>query len=89
MGNADQVLDYLKSQNAQQVDLQLIAFRMQDKGFYQRCLTELTSQGVYAPSLWAYSVRHNDPKIASPSFSRIGTIGREGWAVSAISIAEV
>ncbi len=78
-GTPDQVLDYLKSHNTQQVDLQLIAFRMQDKGFYQRCLTELTSQGVYAPSLWAYSVRHNDPnRIAEFLSHRDDWTGRLG-----------
>lgn len=60
-GTNEQVLDYLRTRNVQQVQLDLIAFRMQDKGFYDACLKELESQGIYQPVLWAYSVQHNDP----------------------------
>ena len=60
-GTDQQVLDFLNKRNVQQVQLDLIAFRMQDKGFYEACLRELESQGIYHPMLWGYSVKHNDP----------------------------
>jgi hypothetical protein len=61
-GTNQQVLDYLTSHNVQQLQLDWIAFRMQDKSFYESCLRELESQGIYNPTLWAYAVHHNDPE---------------------------
>jgi hypothetical protein len=60
-GTAEQVLEYLKTRNVQQLQLDRIAFRMQDKTFYNACLAELEAQGIYHPVLWAYAVQHNDP----------------------------
>jgi hypothetical protein len=64
-GTNDQVLEFLRTKNTQKLALELIAFRLQDKGFFESCLTELESQGIYSATLWAYSVRHNDAKRIS------------------------
>jgi hypothetical protein len=61
-GTDDQVLEFLGSHNTQQLRLELIAFRMQDKSFFEQCLAELDSQGVFNDTLWAYSIRHADTK---------------------------
>jgi hypothetical protein len=60
-GTNEQVLEFLKTNNVQQLQLGLIAFRLAEKDFYEACLSELESQGIYDATLWAYSVRHNDP----------------------------
>lgn len=57
-GTNDQVLSYLKTQNVQGLDLDRIAFRMQDRGFFEAALTVLSEQVVYEPSLWAYGLLH-------------------------------
>jgi hypothetical protein len=64
-GTNEQVLEFLRTKNTQKLSLDLIAFRMQDKDFFEACLRELESQGIYNATLWAYSVRHNDPKRIS------------------------
>ncbi len=68
-GSNEQVLEFLKTKNTQQLQLDLIAFRMQDKSFFDACLVELESQGIFHPVLWAYAVRHNDAKRISQFLS--------------------
>lgn len=60
-GTNEQVLECLKTRNVQQLQLDRIAFRMQDRSFYDACVSELEAQGIYHPVLWAYAVQHNDP----------------------------
>jgi hypothetical protein len=42
------------------VGLDLIAWRMGDHGFYEKCLALLARRHIYSNTLWAYSVHHND-----------------------------
>lgn len=60
-GSQDEVLIYLRDRSAEGIDLNRIAFRMQEKAFFDACLKELESQGVYANPLWAYALVHQDP----------------------------
>ncbi len=73
-GTNDQVLEFLRSHNTQQLNLELIAFRLQDKSFFEKCLAELDSQGVFNATLWAYSVRHNDTNRISQFLSHNAAI---------------
>lgn len=59
-GTDPQVLDFLRTNNLQQLDLSRIAFRMSDESFYQQALKILAEACLYEPVLWAYSVRHAD-----------------------------
>jgi hypothetical protein len=59
-GTADEVLAFLKSANLRKIDLSRIAFRMQDKSFYERTLELLSNAGVYQDTLWSYSLKHLD-----------------------------
>ena len=78
-GDSEQVLAYLRQRNLQQLDLSLIAFRMQDRKFYGESLTELESQGVFDATLWAYSLLHRDaPRIAQLLSHRDDFIQRIG-----------
>lgn len=60
-GSQEEVLAYLRDRTAEGIDLSRIAFRMKEKGFFDACLKELESQGVYANSLWSYALMHQDP----------------------------
>lgn len=61
-GTGQQVLDFLKKANLQKIELDRIAFRMQDKDFFEQVTALLSANNVYVQSLWAYAVRHNEPK---------------------------
>lgn len=56
----DDVLTFLKSANLRKIDLNRIAFRMQDKSFYERTLELLSNAGIYQDTLWSYSLKHFD-----------------------------
>lgn len=59
-GTSEQVLEFLKTKNLQRVSLALIAFRMRDRAFFEACLAELESQGIFEANLWAYAIVHDD-----------------------------
>jgi len=59
-GSNEQVLAALDKANVSKVDLGLIAWRMQDKGFWDQVIERLDSIGVYHPTLWGYALVHRD-----------------------------
>jgi hypothetical protein len=87
-GTNDQVLEFLRSKNSQQVNLDLMAFRMQDKAFFDACLAELESQGLYNATLWAYSLRHRDASRISQFLSQNDTMVSRMGPVFKSPIAE-
>ena len=58
-GTSEQVVDYLKTENTLRIDLAQIAFRMNDKEFFQQAIELLRGQRNYNETLWSYSVKHN------------------------------
>lgn len=62
-GTAEQVIEFLKKANLQKIDLDRIAFRMQDQAFFDQVTSFLAQNNIYVHSLWAYAVRHNEPKL--------------------------
>lgn len=59
-GTPEAVLDYLKNNNLNRIDLNLILWRMSDPAFYRQAIDLLTARLVYTPELWAYAFQHND-----------------------------
>lgn len=61
-GDEKDVLQWMEKNNVDRLaaDVELIAWRMRDKGFYQKCIALLTRRHVYNHTLWAYSVLHRD-----------------------------
>ncbi len=68
-GDPKDVLKWLESNNIDrvaaagedgEVGLELIAWRMRDEGFYEKCIALLRRRHVYNSTLWAYSVHHDD-----------------------------
>ncbi len=61
-GSDEQVMEFLKKANLESIDLEAIAFRMQNKSFFMQVTEYLNAQGKFEASLWAYAVQHNEPK---------------------------
>ncbi|MFZ2961316.1 MAG: hypothetical protein WA705_30945 [Candidatus Ozemobacteraceae bacterium] len=59
-GTEKQVFQYLQENNADRLDLALIAFRMRDAGFFQKAIGLLSDRYVYNDVLWSYGMHHND-----------------------------
>lgn len=59
-GTDDDVLAFMKQANLRKIELERIAFRLQDKPFYEKCLDLLSNAGIYHDVLWAYSLKHLD-----------------------------
>ncbi len=59
-GDEKDVLKWLDEHNADRVDLGLIAWRVKDRGFYEKCLALLSRRHIYHPTLWSYAIHHND-----------------------------
>ena len=60
-GSDEEVLDFLKTENLQRIDLGMIAFRMQDASFFQAATKLLAERQVYHPAVWSYAIKHNSP----------------------------
>lgn len=59
-GSDDEVIDFLKANNVDRLDLDLIAFRMKDAQFLARAIPLLRGRHVFSATLWSYGVLHND-----------------------------
>ncbi len=68
-GTEDQVIDFLNEKNVLRLDLDSIAFRMQDKAFFARAVETLRRRYIYNHTLWSYSVKHNDEQAISEFLS--------------------
>jgi len=60
-GTSEDVLRYLQQQNLHRVKLDRIAFRMQDKAFFDQAIPLLARRHLYDQTLWSYAVKHNEP----------------------------
>ncbi|HUP81408.1 MAG TPA: hypothetical protein VM260_22850, partial [Pirellula sp.] len=78
-GSNDQVLLHLKGANLFKINLEAIAWRMSNKNFFETTLARLTDYGIYNPTLWAYSLKHNDaPRLREFLESNSLVVGRAG-----------
>ena len=69
-----------KRENLLRVNLDRIAWRMQDKSFFEKIIAILSARHVYNNTLWSYGVKHDDrprsgsfcnsPMISSASAER-------------------
>ncbi len=64
-GTDDDVLKFLEENNLQRIDLDKIAFRMQDEKFFLEVVRRLAENHVYDNTLWSYAVKHNVPDVIS------------------------
>ncbi|MCG3181905.1 MAG: hypothetical protein BIFFINMI_04345 [Phycisphaerae bacterium] len=63
-GTEEQVLKYLRDNNVERLDLDLIAWRMADAKFFRTVVALLDGRHVYSHTLWSYAIKHDDPAAA-------------------------
>jgi hypothetical protein len=61
-GSPEQVLDYLRAHNVQELDLTRVAFRLRDRDFFQALTKLLTERHLFEPTLWSYAFLHDIPQ---------------------------
>lgn len=63
-GSNEDVLAMMRRENLNSLNLDLIAFRMRDRAFFDAVLQLLDDAHVYQHTLWSYSIHHNSvPRI--------------------------
>jgi len=60
-GSDEQVLAWLDAHVLDGVDLGMIAWRMKDRGMFDRVTAKLASRHVWDRTLWSYAFLHRDP----------------------------
>ncbi|MGE0608813.1 MAG: hypothetical protein AB7O62_17090 [Pirellulales bacterium] len=60
-GSPEDVTAFLEKHNLQRLNLDRIAFRMQDKAFFEKTIGLLAARHVYNHTLYSYGVSHNEP----------------------------
>ncbi len=61
-GTPEEVVNFLKTENLQRIDLEKIAFRMHDKSFFQEVTQLLATNHIFHPTLWSYAIKHDVPQ---------------------------
>ncbi len=59
-GEDDDVMGFLRDNNADRLDLGQIAWRMKDRSFYDGVISLLSERHIYHETLWAYALLHGD-----------------------------
>jgi hypothetical protein len=63
-GTDDEVIAVMNRENCSALNLDKIAFRMKDRGFFEKAIALLKSRHVFQNTLWSYGVFHNVPAAA-------------------------
>ncbi|MCE9567021.1 MAG: hypothetical protein K8U57_33885 [Planctomycetes bacterium] len=63
-GTVGAVLAFLNRENVQALDLEMIAFRMKDRPFFEAVTRLLTERHMYHSTLWSYGLFHGDVPTA-------------------------
>ena len=63
-GSEKDVIDYLKANNVDRLNLDLIAWKMKEKAFFNQVIALLDARHIYQNTLWSYAIHHNEPKTA-------------------------
>lgn len=58
-GTPEDVLAFLRNNNVLRVNLDRIAWRMQDRSYFETITSLLASRHIYNNTLWSYGVKHN------------------------------
>ncbi|MEI6323950.1 MAG: hypothetical protein WCO91_00735 [Gemmataceae bacterium] len=73
-GTEKEVLDFLVRENLQALNLDKIAFRMNDRAFFGQVTELLATRHVYHNTLWSYGLLHNDQATAGEFLKHNDTI---------------
>ncbi len=63
-GSLDDVITFLNKHNIDELNLERIAWRMQDQAAMERVLPLLAQRHVYSHTLWSYSLKHHSVAAA-------------------------
>ncbi|MFO0848489.1 MAG: hypothetical protein U0871_08030 [Gemmataceae bacterium] len=63
-GTSEEVLAFLDRENVHALNLDRIAFRLKDRGFFEKVTALLAARHAYSPTLWSYALLHNDAAVA-------------------------
>ncbi len=63
-GSNDEVIAFLKNANLASLNLDRIAFRMQDQTFFKLAIELLAARHAYNHTLWSYAMLHDVPSVA-------------------------
>lgn len=76
----EDTLAFLRDNNIRRLDLNEIAWRMRDRGFFEQATDLLTARGIFHDTLFSYALRHRDLERAkiylarSPLRDRVGRV---------------
>jgi hypothetical protein len=62
-GSSEDVVAFLKDNNIGRISLELIAWRMKDKDFFQKITALLAMRHVYHHTLWSYGIKHDEVSV--------------------------
>jgi hypothetical protein len=57
-GTEEETLNYLQNNNINRLDLERIAWRMKNAGFFEKAIALLDARHVYHQTLWSYALLH-------------------------------
>ena len=87
MGSNEEVIGFLEKANLQEIDLGRIAWRMVDKGYFERVLALLRGRKIYHALLWSFALKHDAPEAAKEFLAYQEPLAREagGWISSTLA----
>jgi hypothetical protein len=68
-GTDDEVIAVMNRENCSALNLEKIAFRMKDRGFFEKAIALLKTRHVFHLTLWSYGAFHNVPAVAREFFA--------------------
>jgi hypothetical protein len=63
-GSDQDTLDYLKGHNLRRLDLNEMAWRLKDRGFYKQALDLLMNRGLFHDTTYSYGIYYEEPAVA-------------------------
>ncbi|MCI5138993.1 MAG: hypothetical protein D3922_11400, partial [Candidatus Electrothrix sp. AR1] len=82
-GSKSEVIAFLNKENIERLDLEMIAWRMRDKGFFNTILSLLSQRKKYNHTLWSYSLFHNEPERIRQFLPRTSLADNSGMVLDA------
>ncbi|MCP4364853.1 MAG: hypothetical protein GY800_06080, partial [Planctomycetes bacterium] len=82
-GSESEVIAFLNKHNIERPDLEMIAWRMRDKGFFNTILSLLSERKKYDHTLWSYGLYHNEPERIRQFLPRTSLADNSGMVLDA------
>jgi hypothetical protein len=80
-GSDEEVVRYLNENNIDRLNLDLIAFRMKDRAFFDRAIKLLEARHVYNTTLWSYGIHHDAVPVAREFLKNSRFAGMVGFYI--------